>query len=68
MWLILDRALEDFNIRETVSYERGTAHHNPEADSIRHRVSQEALHAALRISALVSLIAPPSSKYSVFHS
>ena len=58
MWLILERAINDFDIRESRQSREGSAPHEPEADLIRERISQEALHAALRISALVRLHCP----------
>ena len=58
MWLILERAINDFDIRESRQSREGSAPHEPEADLIRERISQEALHAALRISALVRLDLP----------
>lgn len=53
MWLIINRAVDDFNIRETILFQTGQAPHIPEAELVRERISQEALHGALRISALV---------------
>jgi hypothetical protein len=57
MWLTLHRALVDFDILEAKEIAAGRMAPAPELvarlDSVRSQLSQEAAHAATRISALV---------------
>lgn len=54
MWLILHRAIEEFGVRENRVAVRTGQPLLEEAVALQQQVSQEALHGALRISALVS--------------
>lgn len=63
-WLVVNRALSDYDILEARRARDGSGPPCPEAEMVRERIAQEALHAALRISALVC---PLSLVLSVSH-
>ena len=61
MWIVIFNALDDFGIREVNDMVRtgspGSEHPNyAQIESIKKKVSDDALHGALRIAGLVSAI------------
>ncbi len=62
MWVILFNAVDDFGIRECIEVIRmgnvPGASSDPQIEAVKHKLLDEALHAALRIAGLVRLSVP----------